>query len=265
MPTTPPISLIFDLSALMGSSIREWQEYSQIGTCYLPQILYEEIEFLTGRAPEPNLEKTAREFTRFFPTSGWQITNANASHPAIAPAPGQDLSKSKQARLMITVAQCMYGFAQENADNLVVFVSNSQPILQRIPALKTPNLCGITAAALLQWVRTKQRPPAVTQQLQTLSSSGTNGRISQPKPVNRTPPSPKSTPANPPVMTGPASAAQPPAKSRSTSSSFVTKLASGLFTLIIIGGLGLTAWRFIQPESFNQFWRQNNFPTLPGQ
>ncbi|MGA9380339.1 MAG: PIN domain-containing protein, partial [Phormidium sp.] len=243
----------------MGSSIREWQEYSVIGNCYLPQIIYEEIEFLTGRAPEPKLEKTAREFTRFFPESGWQLTSAHAIHSTINPAAGQNLSK--QARLVVSVAQCMYGFAQENPDNLVVFVSNSQPILQRVPGLNTPNLCGITTAALLQWVRTKQRPPAVTQKLQTFSNSPNSEENLPPQPVNQTPPKTTSSTA----MTGPASAAQTPAKSRPSSNNLVSKIIGTLVSLLIFALLGLTAWRFIQPQSFNQFWRQTGLPTLPGQ
>ena len=252
MATTPPIAILLDLSSIIGSSIREWQEYSRIGNCYLPQIIYEEIEFLTGRAPEPNVEKTAREFTRFFPESGWQLTNAHAVHPTINPAAGQNLSK--QARLVVSVAQCMYGFAQENPDKLVVFVSNSQPILQRVPGLNTANLCGITTAALLQWVRTKQRPPAVTQKLQTFSNSPNSEENSQPQPVT------SST-----TMTGPASAAQTPAKSRPSSNNLVSKIVGTLVSLLIFAILGLTAWRFIQPQSFNQFWRQTGLPALPGQ
>jgi hypothetical protein len=263
MATTPPIAILLDLSSIMGSSIREWQEYSVIGNCYLPQVIYEEIEFLTGRAPEPNLEKTAREFTRFFPESGWQLTNAHAVHPTINPPAGQNLSK--QARLVVSVAQCMYGFAQENPETLVVFVSNSQPILQRVPGLNTPNLCGITTAALLQWVRTKQRPPAVTQQLQTFSNSGISQANSQPQTLPKTPPQPTSPPPNTPPMTGPASAAQTPTRTRSSSNNLVSKIVGTLVSVLIFAALGLTAWRFIQPESFNQFWRQTGLPALPGQ
>ncbi|XWK85863.1 MAG: PIN domain-containing protein [Phormidium sp.] len=258
MATTPPIAILLDLSAIIGSSIREWQEYSRIGNCYLPQIIYEEIQFLTDRAPEPNIEKTAREFTRFFPESGWELTNAHAVHRTLNPAAGQNLSK--QARLVVSVAQCMYGFAQDNPDNLVVFVSNSQPILQRVPGLNTANLCGITTAALLQWVRTKQRPPAVTQQLQTFNNSETSATVSQPNLAEENPP-----PANSHQMTGPASAAQKPTKQRSSSNNLVTKIAGTLISLLIFFVLGLTAWRFIQPESFNQFWRQTGLPALPGQ
>jgi hypothetical protein len=255
MATTPPIAILLDLSSIMGSSIREWQEYSVIGNCYVPQVVYEEIDFLTGRSPEPKWEKTAREFTRFFPESSWQLTNAHAVHPTLNPPPGQNLSK--QARLVVSVAQCMYGFAQENPDHLVVFVSNSQPILQRVPGLNTPNLCGITTPALLQWVRTKQQPPAVTQKLQTFSNSPISETNSQPQPT--------SSPPDSAVMTGPASAAQTPTKPRSSSNNLVTKIVGTLVSVLIFAVLGLTAWRFIQPESFNQFWRQTGLPALPGQ
>lgn len=258
MPTPPPVLVLLDLSALLGSSLREWQEYSRIGNCYLPQMVYEEIEFLTGRAPEPQVEKVARDFMRFFPDSGWQLTNAHATHPAIAPPGGASLSK--QARLVISVAQCAYGFALEQTDNLVVFVSNTQPILQRIPSLGTPNLCGVTRAAFLQWVRTGEQPPAVSAQQQTFSTVGAataNGQAKAPTPA-------KSTPTAVPTMTGPASAARPASPAnKSGRTGSLSRLVGGVISLVVIAALGLVAWRFIQPASFNQFWQQLGLPGQP--
>ncbi|MBD2180644.1 PIN domain-containing protein [Aerosakkonema funiforme] len=263
MPTPPPVLVILDLSALMGKTSREWQDFSRIGACYVPQAVYEEIEFLTDRAPEPQWEKIAREFMRFFPNSGWQLTDAHATHPAFTPPGGANLSK--QARLVVAVAQCTYGFAQENSDNLVVFVSNTQPILQRIPSLGTANLCGITVAALLQWVRTGEKPPAVTQQLQVFGAAGSQGGN------NRSPaasPTQSSAPANSaPTMTGPASAdrSSSQSKKRSSGTGLLTRLVSGAITFVVLAALGLVGWRFIQPTSFNQFWQKMNLPALPGQ
>ncbi len=264
MPTPPPVLVLLDHSALMGKSTREWQEYSRIGACYLPQVVHEEIEFLSGRAPEPEAEKTAREFLRFFPNSGWQLTNAHATHPAFTPPGGSNMSK--QARLVVAVAQCTYGFALENNDNLVVFVSNTQPILQRIPSLGMPNLCGITAAALLQWVRTGQRPPAVTQQLQIFSSSeGVQGNGQVKAAGNRQ----SSDPTSPaPTMAGPASADRATPSSsgrRGPGGGLLSRLIGGAVALVLIAGLGLVAWRFVQKASFDQFWHQMGLPALPGQ
>ncbi|MCC3463787.1 MAG: hypothetical protein JGK26_29240 [Microcoleus sp. PH2017_27_LUM_O_A] len=70
--------------------------------------------------------------------------------------------------LVVATAQCVYGLAQEHPDALVVFVSNSQPLLKRIASVGAANLCGITAAMLLNWARKGERPPVATQQLQSL-------------------------------------------------------------------------------------------------
>ncbi|MBW4575297.1 MAG: hypothetical protein KME08_08435 [Aphanothece sp. CMT-3BRIN-NPC111] len=260
----PPILVLLDLSAIMAGTTREWQEYSRVGKCFLSQVVYEEIEFLCNRAPEPNLEKTSREFMRFYPNSGWQLSTANEPHPSLTPADSQALSK--QARLALATVQCAYGLSQEQTTQLVVLVSNSQPLLQRLQALEAPNLSGITATALLQWARTGQRPIAVTQQLQSMiragSSSG-NSLLSGGSPVTRG----TSPTAAPRPMTGPASAARIPASPSSQ------KGGRGLFSGLINSVLALTGvaiaalivWAVIQPASFNQFWNKLGLPALPGQ
>ncbi len=261
MATTPPVLIVLDLSTLMGSSTREWQDYSRVGSCYLPQVVYEEIEFLSSRAPEPDLEKTAREFLRFFPNSGWELTNANASHPALTPPAGQALSK--QARLSLAVAQCAYGLSGEHPGELVVLVSTVQQLLQRLGALQSPNLCGIAPAALLQWARTGQKPPAVTQQMgATLKAGGTpvsTGTASKP------PSPPKAAPT---PMSGPASAVRTPASSSRGNYGGMRALSGAIASLLALVGLAIAggfAWRAIQPTSFDKFWQQLGLPALPGQ
>jgi len=166
----PDIILLFDVNGIIDKTTREWSEYSRVGTCYLPQVVYDEIQFLCDRASEPELERPAREFIRFHPESNWQLTGARATHPSLAPAQGQ--AQSKKARLNLAVVQCAYGLAQEMTNKLVVLVSNTQPLLQQIQALAVNNLCGITTTALLQWSRTSARPPAVTQQIQAIIGTG---------------------------------------------------------------------------------------------
>lgn len=264
MLTPPPVLVLLDISALMSRNSREWEEYSHIGTCYVPQVAYEEIEFLTGRATEPEIEKVAREFMRFFPNSGWEITNTHATHPAITPPAGSNLSK--QARLVVSIAQCAYGFALEQTDSLVVFVSNTQSILQRIPSLGSPNFCGVTRAAFLQWVRTGEQPPAVTQQIQIFSSSAEMGSNNGARFGGETSKSAVASPA--PTMTGPASAdraASSQSRSRRGGTGVLSRAIASLVSLFIVAVLGLAAWRLIQPASFDRFWKQIGLPALPGQ
>jgi hypothetical protein len=102
---------------------------------------------------------------RFFADSGWIATDAQETHRALEPS---IKNQSKQAMLVVATAQCVYGLAQEHPDALVVFVSNSQPLLKRLASVGVANLCGITGAMLLNWARKGERPAAATQQLQSL-------------------------------------------------------------------------------------------------
>lgn len=262
MANQPSVLLIFDLSAVLAAGkTRDWQELSQSGTCFLPQTVLEEIQFLCNRAPDPAIEPIAREFIRFYPTSGWQVTQASAAHPALQPATANGLSK--KARQSLAVAQCSYGVAQESPDSLVVLVANDQPLLQSIFAVNAPNLCGVTVAALRQWGRTQQAPPAIARQLHLMQSLSSNGKTAGGNVMGTPCPTVTTTsPRSAPVMTGPASANLKPA---STRPSALSQIIAGL---LAIGGLaiaGLVAWWIVQPQSFNQFWRQTGLPGAPSQ
>ena len=251
----PDIILLFDVNGILDKTTREWSEYSRVGTCYLPQVVYDEIQFLCDRASEPELERPAREFIRFHPESNWQLTAATATHPSLTAAPGQ--AQSKKARLNLAVVKSAYGLAQEMTDKLVVLVSNSQPLLQQIQALAVNNICSITTTALLQWSRTSARPPAVTQQLQAVIGAG--GAAPSAATPRRT------QPARKPALRhtgGPASARKIPK----------TKKSSGLLLQLIGGSLGLVGlvvasfilWRLVQPQSFDRFWQQQILPLVSG-
>ncbi|MGK7902841.1 MAG: PIN domain-containing protein [Hormoscilla sp.] len=255
----PDIILLFDVNGILDKTTREWSEYSRVGTCYLPQVVYDEIRFLCDRASEPELEKPAREFIRFHPESNWQLTDARATHPSLTDAPGQ--AQSKKARLNLAVAECACGLAQEMTDKLIVLVSNTQPLLQQMQALTINNLCGITTTALLQWSRTSARPPAVTQQLQAIGRSGVSTSGAGPSAAA----APRSTqPARKPALQqtgGPASARKIPKTKKS--SSLLVQLISSSIGLVILLSASFMLWRLIQPQSFDRFWQQQVVPLLP--
>jgi len=161
----PPLLVTFDTDVLMAGRTQVWQEYAKVGTCYIPEVVYDEIDRLTDQAVEPAIEQVAREFMRFFADSGWIATDAQQTHRALEPS---IKNQGKQAMLVVATAQCVYGLAQEHPEALVIFVSNSQPLLKRLASVGTTNLCGITGAMLLNWARKGERPPAATQQLQSL-------------------------------------------------------------------------------------------------
>lgn len=169
MAALPPVSLVLDISALSATSAREWLEFSRVGTSHVPQVVYEEMNFLFDRSPDPDLERVARAFKRFYANSGWQITDETGHHPALRVASGQAMTK--RGRVSLAVARCAYGLAQNHSANLVVLVSSDRALLQRLYDIQLPNLCGITGAALLQWCRSGQRPIAVSQKLQQMRST----------------------------------------------------------------------------------------------
>ncbi|GAB4364689.1 MAG: hypothetical protein Kow00121_00570 [Elainellaceae cyanobacterium] len=169
MVAVPPIVLVFDVNALSSASPTEWREFSRVGNCYIPQVVYEEMKMLFDRSPDPDLEQLAKAFSRFYATSGWKTTDASASHPTLKVASGQALTR--RARVSLAVGKCAYGLAQEFANSLVVLVSNDRSLLQRLQELPSVNLCGIPGDTLLQWSRTGQRPIAVSAKFQQFKSN----------------------------------------------------------------------------------------------
>lgn len=164
MVSVPPVILVFDVSALSAATPSEWREFSRVGNCYIPQVVYEEMKMLFDRSPDPDLERLAKAFNRFFATSGWKISDASAHHAAFKVGAGQALTR--RARVSLAVGRCAYGMAQEFSNSLVILVSKDQALLQRLFDVPHVNLCGITGEALLQWSRTGQRPIAVSQKFQ---------------------------------------------------------------------------------------------------
>lgn len=268
MPSSFPIRLLFDVGAIVAGKTREWQDFSQMGTCILPQAVWSELEFLCDRAPEPEIEKIAREFARFYPSSGWQASSLTASHASLKSAKAEDLSK--QARLALVVAKCAYGMAETYPNDLVILVSNEQPLINQVKALTVPNLCGITVSALLQWSRTQQRPASITAQMQDMKGMGRVAQKTSSSVRSKAEANPQSVSAKgASTLSQPTSGGKPIAQpSYSGNSSRALKLApfvmtvSGI-TLPAIVALGL--WYTLQPNSFKKFWQQTGLPGLSSQ
>ncbi|WP_448564225.1 PIN domain-containing protein [Trichothermofontia sp.] len=285
MPSLPSIALLFDTTALLAGKTREWQDYAKLGTCYLPQVVLDEMEFLCDRAVEPAQELTAREFRRFYRHSGWQVTTATASHPQLqGSSSGRKLSKT--ARLLLATAEAAYGLSQTLPEHLVVVVSNDQNLRRRIDHLKVSNLCAIPVANLLQWGRSHQRPVNVVQKLQGMLQteavqagmlnpgtpktpfpdpesqgqflSGRHRRVRSAATQSRR--SSRKLTAVPVVNPTPIKKCliPPQASVLSQVLSFSTALTSTVVALVLI-------WALLQPRSFHRTWRQLGLPSLPGQ
>ncbi len=164
MVALPSMMLVFDISALSATTPSEWREFSRAGSCYLPQVVYEEMKLKFDRSPDPDLERIAKAFTRFYPTSGWRITDASGHHAALKVGSGQALTQ--RSRISLAVGRCAYGLAEATPGSMVVLVTKDRGLLQRLYEIPEVNLCGITVESLLQWSRTGQRPIPVSQKLQ---------------------------------------------------------------------------------------------------
>lgn len=166
MSALPPVILVLDINALSTATPREWMEFSRVGSCIIPQVVYEEMKFLFDRSPDPDLERIAKAFTRFYASSGWKVSEAQAHHPLLKSSTNQSLTK--RARVSLAVGRCAYAISESFSSSLVVLVSSDRSMLQRIYDIQAANLCAITGQSLLQWCRTGQRPIAVSQKIQRI-------------------------------------------------------------------------------------------------
>lgn len=213
MVAVPPVILVFDVNALSAATPTEWREFSRVGNCYIPQVVYEEMKMLFDRSPDPDLENLAKAFNRFYATSGWKVTEATGTHPVLKVGTGQALTR--RSRVSLAVGKCALGLSQEFANSLVVLVTNDRSLLQRLYDIPNVNLCGITGDALLQWSRTGQRPIAVSQKFQqfraahglppsTPATQPARTAVSpaavSPRPASRTAKPTKSTPIRTPLL-----------------------------------------------------------------
>ena len=264
MTAPSPILLVLDLSALEVGKLREWQEFSRVGKCFIPQVVFDEVRFLCDRAADANTEQTAREFMRFYPESGWSLTAISANHTSLKPASGD--SFSKKARLSLAVAQAAYGLSRNHPNSLVVLVTTEQPLLQKVQSLGNANLCGITAAALRQWCRTDRPPIVVNQQLQKMQAvvssaarplaTGATGATAA---VGSSASSSKAIAVKPRPTRTSTGRSRPGADY----SGMISQLVATALMLVALAGSGLVAWYFIQPASFNQFLQKNGLPAVP--
>jgi len=244
-----PILILLDTTALLSGTTRDWRGFSRLGECYVPEVVLEQLEFMSDHAAEPETEAVAREFNQFYPKSGWKKTNTIVEHPTLKPAPGHTLSK--RARLTLEVLGCAYGLALRYPTSLVVLVANDQSMLQKVLALHVTNLCGLPVTALQQWHRTQRRPQVVNHHLQLMRSlPGTPST-----PVNTRSLSAAKRTASP-AATVSRPVAYPAQRRRRSGRSLLIGLVSNLISLIVLAITVSAVWSVVSPASFKQFWQQ---------
>lgn len=244
--------LVFDLTTILSGCTRDWVDFSNHAPCYLPEVVLQELNFLTQRAVTPKEEKIAREFSRFFPDSGWEITATMSAHPAISHKEGENLSK--QARLSVAIAESVYDLALKKFSEIVIFVSDNGNLKRELNQIQQPNLATISTAQLKQWIRTEEIPSAV-QEILTKFPNQNHRQIKNNLPKN-----------NQFKQTNSASLSQKSSSSstkrRKSEDSILSILKS---TFLAITTLTLTvavAWYFIAPKSFLQTWQKLGLPPL---
>ncbi len=253
----PPVKLLFDTSAILASQVKQWQLFSGLGKCVLPQIVADEIRFLSSRAPEPAQEVAARSFARFFPNSGWSLFTRLASQPPSNLAAG--MAMSKQARQTLAVAQSACALAKDNPGHLVVAVADNPHLFQHLQSLQLSNLCCAPLSVVVQWGRTGYPPPAVRKGAAAMQVPGASfARVSPP-----------AVPVRPRVLVPerPAISSRP----RSATTRNLTEISrqgrsalSTILSLALAVVLGLVGFRLLAPKQFNQFWQKTGLPALPG-
>jgi hypothetical protein len=260
MSELPPNFLLFDLTALLTGKTREWQEFSRVGRCFIPQAVYEEIQALGRVGVDRNQEQTAREFVRFFGESDWQLTGVGATHSSLQPSAGQIYSR--RARLALLVAECAYGLSRSSPGRLVTLIANDQSLLQRVQGLGVANLCGIPAPALLIWTRSGRRPPIVAQHLQAMRSTTVTVGI-MPSSARGATATKTTRPTSAPSHTTLKTEKPRLLRSESHHPNAFYQLVSGLSALVAAVLVMGIVWYVVQPKAFNQFMRDRDLPTLP--
>lgn len=290
----PPVLLLFDLSAVLSTELRDWQAFRRVGECYLPQAVQQELQDLSQHAIEKSQEARAREFLGFWEQGIWQWTDDAIDHPLLQPAPAHGMSK--RSRLALAVARCANGFAQYNSHSLVVLVTNEPIPLQGLQSLQLPNLCLISTSALLTWSRTDRRPTPVAHQLlsmrqlrseslggsqmatfatQTSALRTATARPLTPKtPATPTAPARSLTPTRSDLPRSPTHAGRSSSTARRLAKpdrypvtanrpSALRQVWSGFLALSMFLLLGGTVWYLFHPQSLNQFLRNRGLPPIP--
>ncbi|MBW4439633.1 MAG: hypothetical protein KME10_00075 [Plectolyngbya sp. WJT66-NPBG17] len=159
----PQIFLLIDLNSLYACKPYEWLEFSRVGHCFVPQVVYEELDSWASSRSESLEARIAREFRRFMLESDWKLMRSLISTEIARPF-------SRRARLAIDVRNCAEDLARSSIGRLVVVVSNDRALVQQVQALHLENLTGIPVSTLLTWSRTKRQPPIVLQHLRSMQS-----------------------------------------------------------------------------------------------
>lgn len=245
--------LLVETSAIVSTNPNTWQAISKLGECLLPEVVTIEIKNIANGKAEGN-ESNAKQFQNSSDLN-WQVTTLTAKHADLVIRATQNLSR--QARVMINVAQSAVGVANAHPTQCVVLISDEISLRDRIAKLESKNLCAIPSAVARQWSRTDQAPPIVYQSIKYLQKQISEAANQFPRQTDT-------------IYLGASSSslnAEQKIKDNQKANPNYGQIAIilvkfGLATTFSVAIL-LFGWRLAQPQQFQQFWKKNGLPPLP--
>lgn len=245
--------LLVETSAIVSTNPNTWQAIAKLGECLLPEVVAIEIKNIANGKTEGN-ESNAKQFQNSS-NLNWQVTTLTAKHADLVIRATQNLSR--QARVMINVAQSAVGVANAHPTQCVVLISDEISLRDRIAKLESKNLCAIPSAVARQWSRTDQAPPIVYQSIKYLQKQISEAANQFPRQTDT-------------IYLGASSSslnAEQKIKDNQKANPNYGQIAIilvkfGLATTFSVAIL-LFGWRLAQPQQFQQFWKKNGLPPLP--
>jgi hypothetical protein len=245
--------LLVETSAIVSTNPNTWQAIAKLGECLLPEVVAIEIKNIATGKAEGN-ESNAKQFQNSSDLN-WQVTTLTAKHADLVIRATQNLSR--QARVMINVAQSAVGVANAHPTQCVVLISDEISLRDRIAKLESKNLCAIPSAVARQWSRTDQAPPIVYQSIKYLQKQISEAANQFPRQTDT-------------IYLGASSSslnAEQKIKDNQKANPNYGQIAIilvkfGLATTFSVAIL-LFGWRLAQPQQFQQFWKKNGLPPLP--
>jgi hypothetical protein len=236
--------LLVETSAIVSTNPNTWQAIAKLGECLLPEVVAIEIKNIANGKAEGNSSDL-----------NWQVTTLTAKHADLVIRATQNLSR--QARVMINVAQSAVGVANAHPTQCVVLISDEISLRDRIAKLESKNLCAIPSAVDRQWSRTDQAPPIVYQSIKYLQKQISEAANQFPRQTDT-------------IYLGASSSslnAEQKIKDNQKANPNYGQIAIilvkfGLATTFSVAIL-LFGWRLAQPQQFQQFWKKNGLPPLP--
>jgi hypothetical protein len=245
--------LLVETSAIVSTNPNTWQAIAKLGECLLPEVVAIEIKNIANGKAEGN-ESNAKQFQNSSDLN-WQVTTLTAKHADLVIRATQNLSR--QARVMINVAQSAVGVANAHPTQCVVLISDEISLRDRIAKLESKNLCAIPSAVARQWSRTDQAPPIVYQSIKYLQKQISEAANQFPRQTDTIYLGASSSSLNAEQKIKDNQKANP-----NYGQTAIILVKFGLATTFSVAIL-LFGWRLAQPQQFQQFWKKNGLPPLP--